>query len=296
MSRILFWFRNILPTARSYGLMRSLAFLAYLPWLAQATHAVSFIYDHRRVGCFLGTSPTATLAARKHQSSPPSPARTHLNAAKHNTSQVGPHQDIRHAHVHVNAINQGAPSLSTLSLAPARQPLSHRRLEAVLDKLARVARLHPHALRHRRPLRRVHLEQVAEVVEPASRGDLGVISGDLWRSRVISGKSSAANCTPARRTPPRSAPARRPRAPARRPACRGAGAPLVVEQPGSGTRQAVVPPRGRAPRSGRGRGAREARCAAPPFQARPAAGGSCEGKRISAPNLGESRLILANLD
>ena len=82
-------------------------------------------------------------------------------------------EDIRHAHVHVNAINQGAPSLSTLSLAPARQPLSHRRLEAVLDKLARVARLHPHALRHRRPLRRVHLEQEAEVVEPASRGDLG---------------------------------------------------------------------------------------------------------------------------
>ena len=39
--RIVFWFRNILPTARSYdGLMRSLAFLAYLPWLAQATHAV----------------------------------------------------------------------------------------------------------------------------------------------------------------------------------------------------------------------------------------------------------------
>ena len=26
-------------TARSYGLMRPLAFLAYLPWLAQATHA-----------------------------------------------------------------------------------------------------------------------------------------------------------------------------------------------------------------------------------------------------------------
>ena len=28
----------VLPTTRSYGLMRSLAFLAYLPWLAQATH------------------------------------------------------------------------------------------------------------------------------------------------------------------------------------------------------------------------------------------------------------------
>ena len=128
--------------------------------------------DHtHRVGCCTFWVPLLQphiSGAQTHQSS-----RAHLNAAKHNTSQVGPHQDIRHAHVHVNAINQGAPSLSTLSLAPARQPLSHRRLEAVLDKLARVARLHPHALRHRRPLRRVHLEQEAEVVEPASRGDLG---------------------------------------------------------------------------------------------------------------------------
>ena len=40
--RIVFCFRNILPTARSYdGLMRSLAFPAYLPWLAQATHGVT---------------------------------------------------------------------------------------------------------------------------------------------------------------------------------------------------------------------------------------------------------------
>ena len=41
--KFLFWFRNTLPTARSYGLMRSLAFLAYLPWLAQATHGESVV-------------------------------------------------------------------------------------------------------------------------------------------------------------------------------------------------------------------------------------------------------------